>query len=188
MSRANPPPLEIEIDPIRNRLGQEIAALCAVRRACDYFKVTPPSFSESPPSFKVWRDNEGRVRCSCDDYVASDEAAFRCEHILAVKHFLLSKPIAAHRAPDGSLTLHDAGAAPSFAKEYADRQRIIRVIMLQAASAAARSLGAGQSPHATLMMGLPEALLTVLEECGDAEAAALAARAFLDRHSARRAA
>jgi hypothetical protein len=44
-------------------------------------------------SYEVWRDEAGRVRCSCLEFeegVAS-EPTFRCEHILAVKHSLLNK-------------------------------------------------------------------------------------------------
>ena len=41
-------------------------------------------------TFRVWRDEEGRVRCSCADYEAQVEAEprYRCEHILAVKFHL----------------------------------------------------------------------------------------------------
>jgi len=44
-------------------------------------------------SYEVWRDQAGKVRCSClefDEQVSQDPT-FRCEHILAVKHSLLTK-------------------------------------------------------------------------------------------------
>src|SRR5262245_65607785 len=41
-------------------------------------------------SYEVWRDENGRVRCSCPEFerLWAGDQAFRCEHILAVKHSL----------------------------------------------------------------------------------------------------
>jgi hypothetical protein len=41
----------------------------------------------------VWRDEAGRVRCSCLEFEegAASDATFRCEHILAVKHSLVQR-------------------------------------------------------------------------------------------------
>src|SRR5262245_8566123 len=41
-------------------------------------------------SYEVWRDENGRVRCSCAEFerLWAGDQAFRCEHILAVKHSL----------------------------------------------------------------------------------------------------
>jgi hypothetical protein len=56
---------------------------------------------------EVWRDENGRVRCSCAEFerLWADDPAFRCEHILAVKHSL-----AANSA--GSAAIADKNALP----------------------------------------------------------------------------
>jgi hypothetical protein len=187
MTQANPPPTPV-VDPIRDSRAKGLAARGAVCRNGDHFIVTPPSLADEPPSFKVWRDECGVVRCSCEDYGAANSAAFRCEHILAVKHFLLAKTITAHRAPDGSLAARPDSADDGEAAEYAKRRRAVRVTLVHAASIAASLLGEAPSPIATLRVGMPEVLLDALENCGDAEAARLAAETFLERMGARRAA
>jgi hypothetical protein len=59
-----------------------------VERDYEGFNVTSPGIKKE--TFRVWRDEEGRVRCSCADYDAHVEAEprYRCEHILAVKFHL----------------------------------------------------------------------------------------------------
>jgi hypothetical protein len=59
-----------------------------VERDYEGFNVTSPGIRKE--TFRVWRDEEGRVRCSCADYEAHVEAEprYRCEHILAVKFHL----------------------------------------------------------------------------------------------------
>src|SRR5262245_50308130 len=44
-------------------------------------------------SYEVWRDENGRVRCSCAEFerLWAGDQAFRCEHILAVKHSLAER-------------------------------------------------------------------------------------------------
>src|SRR5262249_5472128 len=39
-------------------------------------------------AMRVWRDVDGRVRCSCAEFSENDDLKFRCEHILAVKYYL----------------------------------------------------------------------------------------------------
>src|SRR5262245_63197375 len=43
--------------------------------------------------YEVWRDENGRVRCSCAEFerLWAGDQAFRCEHILAVKHSLVER-------------------------------------------------------------------------------------------------
>jgi hypothetical protein len=43
--------------------------------------------------YEVWRDESGKVRCSCPEFeeFSAKESTFRCEHILAVKHALMLK-------------------------------------------------------------------------------------------------
>ncbi|HEY9232400.1 MAG TPA: Rad52/Rad22 family DNA repair protein [Blastocatellia bacterium] len=68
--------------------AKTIAAMGMVERDYEGFNVTSPGIRKE--TFRVWRDEEGRVRCSCADYEARVEAEprYRCEHILAVKFHL----------------------------------------------------------------------------------------------------
>jgi len=68
--------------------AKTIAAMGMVERDYEGFNVTSPGIKKE--TFRVWRDEEGRVRCSCADYEAQVEAEprYRCEHILAVKFHL----------------------------------------------------------------------------------------------------
>ena len=78
---------------MRDKRAQGIAAMGLVTREGDRFQVATPSLRGRTAKYEVWRDEAGRVRCSCLEYEeqASDDATFRCEHILAVKHSLLAK-------------------------------------------------------------------------------------------------
>jgi hypothetical protein len=78
---------------MRDKRAQGIAAMGLVTRENDRFRVSTPSLRGRTASYEVWRDEAGKVRCSCLEYEenASADAAFRCEHILAVKHSLLAK-------------------------------------------------------------------------------------------------
>ena len=68
--------------------AKAIAAMGLIERDYDGFKVVSPGITKE--SFRIWRDEEGRVRCSCPEFEekAGQEARFRCEHILAVKFHL----------------------------------------------------------------------------------------------------
>lgn len=171
------------VDPVRDGRAKLLNVYGAVRRAGDRFSVTPPSLLARPPSFSVWRDQSGVVRCSCRDYQDRGSPVFRCEHILAVKHFLLAKPAPPYRKPEGLNTESvPAEVMPSSAADYRKNQRSIGVPLVRAASIAAHMLGHGASPHGTFRQGMPEALLHSLEACGDLEAARLACETFLERH------
>jgi hypothetical protein len=78
---------------MRDKRAQGIAAMGLVTREGDRFHVATPTLRGRTSKYEVWRDETGRVRCSCLEYEerASDDATFRCEHILAVKHSLLAK-------------------------------------------------------------------------------------------------
>jgi hypothetical protein len=78
---------------MRDKRAQGIAAMGLVTREGDRFQVATPSLRGRTAKYEVWRDDMGRVRCSCLEYEeqATEDAAFRCEHILAVKHSLLAK-------------------------------------------------------------------------------------------------
>jgi len=64
-----------------------------VTREGDRFRVTTPSLRGKRSSYEVWRDDAGKVRCSCLEFEEQSvaDATFRCEHVLAVKHSLLAK-------------------------------------------------------------------------------------------------
>jgi hypothetical protein len=77
------------IDPkmIVNR-AKAIAAMGLVERDYDGFNVVSPGINKE--TFRIWRDEDNRVRCSCAEFEAraQDDTRFRCEHILAVKFHL----------------------------------------------------------------------------------------------------
>jgi hypothetical protein len=78
---------------MRDKRAQGIAAMGLVTREGDRFRVATPTLRGRKSSYEVWRDDAGKVRCSCLEYEeqATEDASFRCEHILAVKHSLLAK-------------------------------------------------------------------------------------------------
>jgi hypothetical protein len=78
---------------MRDKRAQGIAAMGLVTRENDRFRVLTPTLRGRKQSYEVWRDETGKVRCSClefEEQVSSDQN-FRCEHILAVKHSLLAR-------------------------------------------------------------------------------------------------
>lgn len=78
---------------MRDKRAQGIAAMGLVTREGDRFRVATPSLRGRTAKYEVWRDEAGKVRCSCLEFEehANDDTTFRCEHILAVKHSLLAK-------------------------------------------------------------------------------------------------
>ncbi|HKP71807.1 MAG TPA: Rad52/Rad22 family DNA repair protein [Pyrinomonadaceae bacterium] len=78
---------------MRDKRAQGIAAMGLVTREGDRFRVTTPSLRGKRSSYEVWRDDAGKVRCSCLEFEEQsvEDAQFRCEHILAVKHSLIAK-------------------------------------------------------------------------------------------------
>ncbi|HYG10222.1 MAG TPA: Rad52/Rad22 family DNA repair protein [Pyrinomonadaceae bacterium] len=78
---------------MRDKRAQGIAAMGLVTREGDRFRVTTPSLRGKRSSYEVWRDDAGKVRCSCLEFEEQSvaDATFRCEHVLAVKHSLLAK-------------------------------------------------------------------------------------------------
>jgi hypothetical protein len=68
--------------------AKTIAAMGMVERDYEGFNVMSPGIKKE--TFRVWRDEDNQVRCSCADYEehAEAEPRYRCEHILAVKFHL----------------------------------------------------------------------------------------------------
>jgi hypothetical protein len=68
--------------------AKAIAAMGLVERDYEGFNVVSPGMKKE--TYRIFRDEQGRVRCSCAEFEgrASDEPRFRCEHILAVKFHL----------------------------------------------------------------------------------------------------
>jgi hypothetical protein len=73
---------------VRTKRAKLIAEMGLVIRDEKGFTVKSPTRSNE--TFRVWRDEKGRVRCSCLDFEsqAPEDPRFRCEHILAVKYHL----------------------------------------------------------------------------------------------------
>src|SRR5829696_4007302 len=78
---------------MRDKRAQGIAAMGLVNREGDRFRVTTPTLRGRRASYEVWRDEAGRVRCTCLEFEerSAEDPRYRCEHILAVKHAVLNK-------------------------------------------------------------------------------------------------
>lgn len=78
---------------LRDKRAQGIAAMGLVTREGDRFRVQTPSLRGRRTNYEVWRDDTGRVRCTCLEYEeqSASDGGYRCEHILAVKHSLVAK-------------------------------------------------------------------------------------------------
>src|SRR5215475_12153483 len=74
----------------RDRRAQSLAAMGLVTREGSRYFVKTAVTRGRQESYEVWRDENGRVRCSCAEFerLWADDPAFRCQHILAVKHSL----------------------------------------------------------------------------------------------------
>src|SRR5258707_14797467 len=72
----------------KDELAQVIAALGLVTRQGSRFVVRSPTLHGRTLDFEVWRDETGKIRCSCLENDDLEGLSDRCEHILAVKHAL----------------------------------------------------------------------------------------------------
>src|SRR5262245_33081785 len=79
----------------RDRRAQSLAAMGLVTREGSRYLVKTAAARGRHESFEVWRDENGRVHCSCAEFerLWADDPAFRCEHILAVKHSLAANNV-----------------------------------------------------------------------------------------------
>src|SRR5262247_1599160 len=74
----------------RDRRAQSLAAMGLVTREGSRYFVKTAAARGRQDSYEVWRDENGRVRCSCAEFerLWAGDQSYRCEHILAVKHSL----------------------------------------------------------------------------------------------------
>jgi outer membrane biosynthesis protein TonB len=84
----------------RDKRAQSLAAMGLVTREGSRYFVKTATARGRQESHEVWRDESGRVRCSCAEFerLWADDPAFRCEHILAVKHSLANAAASAASA------------------------------------------------------------------------------------------
>jgi Rad52/22 family double-strand break repair protein/SWIM zinc finger len=89
----------------RDRRAQSLAAMGLVTREGSRYFVKTAAARGQKESYEVWRDENGRVRCSCAEFerLWAGDQSYRCEHILAVKHSL-----AANVATDAASAEKDA--------------------------------------------------------------------------------
>src|SRR5215831_18598522 len=94
----------------RDRRAQSLAAMGLVTREGSRYFVKSAAARGRQESYEVWRDENGRVRCSCAEFerLCAGDPAFRREHILAVKHSL-----AANVAEEAAIVEKDVPAAPA---------------------------------------------------------------------------
>ncbi|HEY0379341.1 MAG TPA: Rad52/Rad22 family DNA repair protein [Pyrinomonadaceae bacterium] len=107
---------------MRDKRAQGIAAMGLVTREGDRFRVATPTLRGRTSRYEVWRDDVGRVRCSCLEFeeAASQDPQFRCEHILAVKHSLLAKNTEAVTKQQPSQPAATVAEAPAAAEPNKD--------------------------------------------------------------------
>jgi hypothetical protein len=117
---------------MRDKRAQGIAAMGLVNREGDRFRVTTPSLRGKRTSYEVWRDETGKVRCSCLEFeeMSAEDAQFRCEHVLAVKHSLLAKSSESvtkqpqQSKPVASAADENRGALPDTETNTASEKRV----------------------------------------------------------------
>ncbi|MBO0726031.1 MAG: hypothetical protein J2P52_10560 [Blastocatellia bacterium] len=111
----------------RDRRAQSLAAMGLVTREGSRYFVKTAAARGRQESYEVWRDENGRVRCSCAEFerLWAEDPAFRCEHILAVKHSLAAN-VAASAAVEEEDALPEPAKSPL--REEAGRDATSRVL------------------------------------------------------------
>jgi hypothetical protein len=94
-----------------DELAQVIATLGLVTRQGSRFVVRSPTLHGRTLDFEVWRDETGKIRCSCLENDDRDGQSDRCEHILAVKHALTIEK-AAEQTMNGKSDIADGSVKP----------------------------------------------------------------------------
>lgn len=98
----NPETHESDAELKNDQRGQGMAAAGLVRRDGAHFVVSNPSASGEVTTNTVTRNEAGRVVCDCQDFaagLANVGPAYRCAHVYAVKHALISEPAPADPEP-----------------------------------------------------------------------------------------
>ena len=97
--------------------AKAIAAMGLVGRDYEGFNVTSPGFRKE--TFRIWKDEEGHVKCSCAEFQGriGGEPRFRCEHILAVKFHLEASEDAS-----GQAETHNETPGPVASAERSENQ------------------------------------------------------------------
>src|SRR5262249_60157278 len=74
----------------RDRRAQSLAAMGLVTREGSRYHVKTAAARGRQESYEVWRDENGRVCCTCAEFERGSPGvpAFRCVTILAVKYSL----------------------------------------------------------------------------------------------------
>src|SRR5499426_1771544 len=96
----------------RDRRAQSLAAMGLVTREGSRYFVKAAAARGRQESYEVWRDESGRVRCSCAEFerLCADDQAFRCEHILAVKLSLAANAATNAAGAERNVLAESAGA------------------------------------------------------------------------------
>ncbi|HEX8098305.1 MAG TPA: Rad52/Rad22 family DNA repair protein [Pyrinomonadaceae bacterium] len=130
---------------MRDKRAQGIAAMGLVTREGDRFRVATPTLRGRKTSYEVWRDEHGKVRCSCLEFDEQSTAdpTYRCEHILAVKHSLLAKNTEAVTKQQPAEAVNATAQSQVVATEPntntdASEGRVARIAVEEAAPRAAR--------------------------------------------------
>jgi hypothetical protein len=97
----------------RDRRAQSLAAMGLVTREGSRYFVKTAVARGRQESYEVWRDENGRVRCSCAEFerLGAGDQAFRCEHILAVKHSLAANVTTNAASAERNALAESAGAS-----------------------------------------------------------------------------
>jgi SWIM zinc finger len=81
------------INEKREKRAMSISSMGLVNRVGGRFQVSTPSLRGKQNNYEVWRDDSGKIRCSCLEFEENtvNDSKFRCEHILAVKFALATQ-------------------------------------------------------------------------------------------------
>lgn len=91
----------------RRQRAEGLVALGLVYKVGGRFLVEEPSFARERPRYFAWRDEQGRVRCTCAEFAsrARHEPKYRCVHILAA-----ARAVATERFKNGPQEPQSAAA------------------------------------------------------------------------------
>lgn len=86
------PETKDKTEAMRNKRGQGIAAMGLVSYKDNGYQVKTPGLRGKQVTYEVWRDVRGKIHCNCLEFEEnSNDETYKCEHIYAVKHFVISQ-------------------------------------------------------------------------------------------------